>query len=115
MTPPTTPPPAPGATHSPETWDMEHVDGREDVVALKDERRHTKRNQTLKMLLRFEGASIAQLADGLDCSLNAARLHVSSLRKLGVNVQVLDYVHTATFGTKGSYFVFHVPMKARGQ
>jgi predicted ArsR family transcriptional regulator len=75
----------------------------------------TKRNQALEMLLRPEGASIAQLAEGLDCSLNAARLHVSGLRKLGVNVQVLDYVHTATFGTKGSYFVFHVQMKARGQ
>ena len=83
--------------------------------AMNDDLWPTKRNQALKMLLRPEGASIAQLAEGLDCSPNAARLHVSGLRKLGVNVRVLDYVHTATFGTKGSYFVFHVQMKARGQ
>ena len=85
------------------------------AMLMNDDLWPTKRNQALKMLLRPEGASIAQLAEGLDCSLNAARLHVSGLRKAGVNVQVLDYVHTATFGTKGSYFVFHVPMKARGQ
>ncbi len=83
--------------------------------AMNDDLWPTKRNQALKMPLRPEGASIAQLADGLDCSANAARLHVSGLRKAGVNVQVLDYVHTATFGTKGSFFVFHVPMKARGE
>ena len=83
--------------------------------AMNDDLWPTKRNQALKMLLRPEGASIAQLAEGLGCSANAARLHVSGLRKAGVNVQVLDYVHTATFGTKGSYFVFHVPMKARAQ
>lgn len=81
--------------------------------AMNDDLWPTKRNQALKMLLRPEGASIAQLAEGLGCSVNAARLHVSGLRKARVNVQVLDYVHTATFGTKGSYFVFHVPMKAR--
>jgi predicted ArsR family transcriptional regulator len=83
--------------------------------AMNDDLWPTKRNQALKMLLRPEGASIAQLAEGVGCSANAARLHVSGLRKAGVNVQVLDYVHTATFGTKGSYLVFHVPMKARGQ
>jgi predicted ArsR family transcriptional regulator len=83
--------------------------------AMNDDLWPTKRNQALKMLLRPEGASIAQLAEGVGCSANAARLHVSGLRKAGVNVQVLDYVHTATFGTKGSFFVFHVPMKARGE
>ena len=36
MTTPTAPPPAPGTTHSPAPWDLEHLDGSEDAVALKD-------------------------------------------------------------------------------
>ena len=39
MTTPTFPLRAPpGTTHSPAPWDLEHLDGREDVVALKDGR-----------------------------------------------------------------------------
>lgn len=103
----------------------------------------TKREYALGMLCRPEGATIAEIAAQLDCSANAARLHIAALRKDGVKVEVLarfhqfsPYVSSVTSihkdaveaevlelippnpnrpGANGRYTVFHVALAAPGQ
>ena len=69
----------------------------------------TRRDIAFAMLRRPQGATIAQIADQLDCSANAARLQISALRKAGNKIDVLDRVICVgpnRTGAKGSYPTF---------
>lgn len=70
-----------------------------------------KKGIALGMLRHPEGATIAQIAGQLGCSANAARQHITALRKDGVKVEVLERIRCVgpnRTGANGSYTVFHV-------
>lgn len=78
----------------------------------------SKKGIALGMLRRPEGATISQIAQELGCSASAARAHLAALKQQGFAVEVLERIRCVgpnRTGAKGSYTVYHVATKARGQ